>query len=124
MISPGLKRLAFTIPVSMTYLIPEMVTDVSAMLVDRMTFLQPWKKHGNVKLLEAASYKCGFSDCFLMLALGAGWNTLSCCAGGREAYRGRTTMEPQPSGTCLEMSRHVLARASISSCPVMNTKMS
>lgn len=43
-ISPGLKRLAFTIPVSMTYLIPEIVTDVSAMLVERMTFLQPWEK--------------------------------------------------------------------------------
>lgn len=41
---PGLKRLAFTIPVSMTYLIPEIVTDVSAMLVDRMTFLLPWNR--------------------------------------------------------------------------------
>lgn len=38
---PGLKRLAFTIPVSMTYLILEMVTDVSAMLVDRMIFRHP-----------------------------------------------------------------------------------
>lgn len=41
---PGLNRLAFTIPVSMTYLIPEIVTDVSAMLVDRMTFLLPWNR--------------------------------------------------------------------------------
>lgn len=28
----------------MTYLIPEIVTDVSAMLVDRMTFLLPWNR--------------------------------------------------------------------------------
>lgn len=28
----------------MTYLMPEIVTDVSAMLVDRMTFLLPWNR--------------------------------------------------------------------------------
>lgn len=56
--------------------------------------------------------------------LGAGWKTLSCCAGGSDAYKGITTMGPQLSGRCLAMSRHVLARASISSWPVMKTKMS
>lgn len=56
--------------------------------------------------------------------LGAGWKTLSCWAGGSDAYRGITTMGPQLSGKCFAMSRHVLARASISSWPVINTKMS
>lgn len=46
---------------------------------------------------------------------GAGWKTLSCCVGGSDAYKGMTTMGPQPSGKCLAMSRHVLASASISS---------
>lgn len=42
--------MAFTIPVSMTYLIPEIVTDVSAILVARMTFLQPCAvTSGNIK---------------------------------------------------------------------------
>lgn len=59
-----------------------------------------------------------------VFTLGAGWKTLSCCAGGSDAYKGITTMGPQLSGRCLAMSRHVLARASISSWPVMKTKMS
>lgn len=33
-------------------------------------------------------------------------------------------MEGQPSGRCLAMSRQVLLMASISSCPVRNTRMS
>lgn len=33
-------------------------------------------------------------------------------------------MEGQPSGRCLAMSRQVLLTASISSCPVRNTRMS
>lgn len=64
---------------------------------------------------------CMFTAVF---TLGAGWKTLSCCAGGSDAYKGITTMGPQLSGRCLAMSRHVLARASISSWPVMKTKMS
>lgn len=43
-VSPGLYFFAFTIPVSITYLMPGMVMDVSAMLVERTTFLVPFKK--------------------------------------------------------------------------------
>ena len=60
----------------------------------------------------------------VVFTLGAGWKTLSCCAGGSDAYNGITTMGLQPSGRCLAMSRQVLARASISSWPVMKTKIS
>lgn len=51
----------FTMPVSTTYLIPLMVTDDSAMFVDRITLRV-----------------CG----------GAGVNTTSCWSGGKAAYSG------------------------------------
>lgn len=147
---PGLKRLAFTIPVSMTYLIPEIVTEVSAMLVDRMTFLLPWnrrqREHFQSGQTASSDYSSSGAGACLpaessssqmrtpqrqparpgaaSFTLGAGWKTLSCWAGGSDAYRGITTMGPQLSGKCFAMSRHVLARASISSWPVMKTRMS
>ena len=53
---------SFTMPVSTTYFTPWMVTDDSAMFVDRITFRL-----------------CG----------GAGANTASCCSGGSAAYSGK-----------------------------------
>lgn len=47
--------MALTIPVSMTYLIPEIVTDVSAMLVDRMTFLLPWNRKRTFPISDCSS---------------------------------------------------------------------
>lgn len=88
-------------------------------------------RHSEVIVLTATSFSlyCSAELCFVYMfigifTLGAGWKTLSCCAGGSDAYKGITTMGLQLSGRCLAMSRHVLARASISSWPVMKTKMS
>lgn len=54
--------MAFTIPVSMTYLIPEMVMEVSAIFVDRITFLEPWnaEKEGESR---GRIFTFGFKTC-------------------------------------------------------------
>jgi hypothetical protein len=60
---PGLYSFCFARPQSITYLMPGIVSDVSAIFVARMT----------------------------LRVLGpAGWNALTCCTGERAAYSGQT----------------------------------
>lgn len=161
-----------TIPASITNLIPEMVTEVSAIFVDTMTFLLPC---GNTFPHIFLDWFGGIFSCISriqrtvvvklrsilvsILTGGVFWKTLSCCGAGSAAYRGNTiklgpTMDKNKQGnytaclkiwtfspakywetfksiaftwpflSSLDMSRIFFTTASISSCPVRNTKIS
>jgi hypothetical protein len=75
-------------PGSTTYTMPSIVSDVSAMLVDTMTFLP--------------------GGCPGARAAGASLNISCCCLGGSEEYKGYTTIGPVVLGSKLDVSKRIL----------------
>ena len=98
----GLYTFCLENPGSITYTMPSMVRDVSAMFVETTIFLPAMPLRGG----------------------GASSKILCCCCGGRDAYRGTTLTSPTLS-PALPISRRIFMHASsISSSPVRKMRMS
>mmetsp|Transcript_15676 Transcript_15676/g.59484 ORF Transcript_15676/g.59484 Transcript_15676/m.59484 type:complete len:308 (-) Transcript_15676:713-1636(-) len=93
----GLKEFCFTNPASITYLIPSMVSDVSAMLVEKMTLRAP---------------------------SGVGSKIRACWSAGRAEYSGRAMSSLMRPPSARVRSVMLSMADSISSWPVQKTRMS
>ena len=100
----GLYTFCLAKPGSMTYTMPSMVSDVSAMLV-LITILRP-------------------GGCPGLRDGGAGSKIFCCIAGGSVEYSGNTSTAPAASPRLLTSRRILLAASSISSSPVRKSRMS
>lgn len=126
----------------MTNLMACMVTEVSAILVATITFLQPLKlrtmsfisytwstnlrmeDHAPMSYIYLNHIWKNFWHIFKKQTLGVGLKTLSWACEGRAAYKGQTIKGAMFSSVERVMSLIVLTADSISSCPVRNISTS
>jgi len=63
-------------PVSTTYLIPAMVMEVSAMLVERITLRQPWKEEQTQASQKPCQISCTEEMLLLLASMGQAYISL------------------------------------------------